>query len=195
MQNAQSNNGTSLISRRVDSKLAELLAELIEERTVLDRALKALDAYSKIVATPLTTPGKSRRRGRPLGSKNRPKHAPFSAKTVLVVADEPVILEFTRDLLHTAGFQVLTALNTSQALELCSSGTEQIDVLLTDVRMPQMTGIELARHFSDRNPGAPIVFMAGDITDLEVTGMADQKVLLKPLKPHALFQMLQESLT
>lgn len=174
-------------------KLAPMVADLKEQRKLLVRAIAALEAYCGIATTPSTLPAKPRR-GRPPGSKNRPKPPRSPAKTVLVVDDEPAILELAQDILHTAGFQVLTALDTAQALELCSSGTEQIDLLLTDIQMPQMTGIELARHLHDRKPGLPIVFMTGGISDSDVTIMAGLKIVLKPFRPNALVQVLQESL-
>lgn len=80
--------------------------------------------------------------------------------TILVVDDYAVICQILFTLLSRAGFRVLTATGAVQAQALARS-TPKIDLLLTDLEMPEMTGDELAGWFSAVHPLARIVFISG----------------------------------
>jgi CheY-like chemotaxis protein len=81
--------------------------------------------------------------------------------TVLVVEDEPLIRLFMADLLEDAGFAVLEAAHSDEALEVLSSGT-MVDVLLTDVDMPPgPDGFTLARNVRQLWPSIEILLMSG----------------------------------
>jgi CheY-like chemotaxis protein len=83
---------------------------------------------------------------------------------VLVVDDEPVVRTMVARLLTDAGFRVLTAMSGWEALErLKGSGT--IQVLLTDLRMPLMSGVQLAEQVRDRYPDCRVVVMAAYPSD------------------------------
>ena len=79
---------------------------------------------------------------------------------VLLVEDEPAVLEMTRRMLDRSGYQMLTAATGHDALALASQ-QGQIDVLLTDVMMPEMSGKELADRVRDLRPGIRVLFMSG----------------------------------
>jgi len=83
------------------------------------------------------------------------------AATVLVVDDEPDILQLARDTLIPAGYRVLTANSGDEAIDICEGESGEIDVLLTDVIMPDMGGRELAEIFRAHRPATRIVFMSG----------------------------------
>jgi CheY-like chemotaxis protein len=89
-------------------------------------------------------------------------------RTILVVDDEPVVLRVVSMILDTAGFQVLAAPDGRAALEICKSTKGPIDLLLTDVKMPGMDGLELARFFQEQRPRVPIVFMSGHTSEIDV---------------------------
>jgi len=93
-------------------------------------------------------------------------------RTILVVDDEPLI----RDLCAQAltGYTVLQAEGGSEALEIFR--THPPDVILTDVMMPQMNGLELLRAVKEREPNQAVVVM---------TGYADKEIILKALKADA----------
>lgn len=191
MQNSDEKNRAFLVAGVAGDKSGLLLAALMEQHKRFDQAIEALEEYCLLVATP-STPAKPKR-GRPPVLKNRPTAARF-AKTVLVVDDEPAILELTRDILQTVGIQVIPASYGSQALELCSSGTEQIDLLLTDIHMPQMTGFEMAYLFSKQKPRVPIVFMSGDTRDFDYRSPASKALIQKPFKPDQLIEVIKRAL-
>ncbi len=79
-------------------------------------------------------------------------------RTILVCDDEPEILEFLQEILEREGYQVLTAADGNQALaELRKS---IVDVILTDLMMPQMDGIQFIREVRRFNQWIPIVFIS-----------------------------------
>jgi len=97
-----------------------------------------------------------------VGSAGSPALAqPGAGQVVLVVEDEPALREVTRRTLAENGYQVITAASGTEALSLFTSRPEHIDLLLTDVIMPQMQGKELADKVLALHPDTPVVFMSG----------------------------------
>ncbi len=82
-------------------------------------------------------------------------------ETVLVVEDELQLRELLCTRLAALGYEVLSARDGAEALEVAERHAGRIDVLLSDVVMPRLSGPELARSFKARFPGAPVVFMTG----------------------------------
>ncbi len=82
-------------------------------------------------------------------------------KTVLVVDDHDSMLVLVNAFLTDAGYRVLEAEGGARALEVCRRHGDTIDLLLTDVRMPEMGGPELYRRVAERYPGIRVLFMSG----------------------------------
>jgi CheY-like chemotaxis protein len=101
--------------------------------------------------------------------------------TILVVDDDPDILEYAGEVLEEHGYAVLTALNAASALVVLRSN-DQIDLLFTDLVMPGSDGIELARRAGEEVPGLRILFTTGYSTDPILSG----QLLKKPYTPHQL---------
>ncbi len=80
---------------------------------------------------------------------------------ILLVEDEAMVREVTREVLLHAGYRVLESSNAREALELATAQAEQIDLLLTDVIMPEMNGADLAGQLQNMLPGLVTVFMSG----------------------------------
>jgi PAS domain S-box-containing protein len=89
-----------------------------------------------------------------------------SNETILVVEDESAILKMTTRILESAGYNVLSANTTSEALHLAEECTENLDLILTDVIMPEMNGCELARQITAFYPKLKILFMSGYTFDV-----------------------------
>jgi PAS domain S-box-containing protein len=84
-----------------------------------------------------------------------------SGGTVLVVEDEEAMLEVTRRILTRNGFTVLTAGKGSEAIRCASDHEGSIDLLLTDVVMPEMLGKEVAERITELRPDIRVLFMSG----------------------------------
>jgi CheY-like chemotaxis protein len=115
---------------------------------------------------------------------------------VLVVEDEPSLLEMARDILQEAGYLVLEAESGKQALQVAEAHPGAVDVLLTDVMMPGMTGGQLAEQLRARRPGIGVVFMSG-FTDASIDSGAlppGTRLLTKPFTSDHLLERLEQAL-
>jgi len=82
-------------------------------------------------------------------------------ETVLVAEDEPQVLGVCKAMLEHLGYRVLAAPSGSQALDLYDQYGEEIALVLADMMMPQMGGVELCHAVRSRNPDAKVVVMTG----------------------------------
>ncbi len=117
--------------------------------------------------------------------------------TILVVDDEPSVLALVRTMLWRAGYTVLEASGPEEALKLASAESP-IDLLVTDVLMPEMNGYELAEKVRELRPDIKILYMSGyrDKVLFESTGrtLAEAPLLRKPFTQHSLVAKIGEML-
>ncbi len=118
------------------------------------------------------------------------------AESILVADDEPVVLSLAQLILRNHGYQVLVARNGPEALEVHQQ-SGKIDLLLTDVIMPQMTGPELVHEIKQQEEDVRCVFMSGyDHAQIEQSGVKDLgcDYLRKPFTPEALLKKIRQTL-
>jgi PAS domain S-box-containing protein len=94
------------------------------------------------------------------------KKAVGGKETILLVEDEPELLNMAKIMLQKLGYQVLSVTNPGEALSLARSFEGEIHLLLTDVVMPEMNGRELANQLLSRFPGLRCLFMSGYTADI-----------------------------
>lgn len=117
---------------------------------------------------------------------------PVHALLVLVVDDDSLVMTSTRLLIEDLGHRVLCALSGPQALELYERNPD-IDLVITDMAMPQMDGAQLAKMLRDRQPTLPIILATGYAERLE--GFATQLPrLTKPFKQIDLVQVIGQTM-
>ncbi|HUB87182.1 MAG TPA: ATP-binding protein [Verrucomicrobiae bacterium] len=88
--------------------------------------------------------------------------APGGTETILVVEDEPVLREMTREILEGCGYQILEAASGREALDVWNRRTVRIDLLLTDMVMPEgVSGVDLAERLLAGQPDLKVVFTSG----------------------------------
>jgi CheY-like chemotaxis protein len=85
---------------------------------------------------------------------------PDAAPTILVVDDEPMIREAVTDHLRECGFVVMEACDAAEAIEIIEAISE-IDIVFSDVRMPGMSGFQLAKWVLENRPGMPVFLASG----------------------------------
>ncbi len=112
-------------------------------------------------------------------------------ETVLVVEDESEVRTLVRDVLAQNGYQVLPAALPADALEISSGHGGRIDLLLTDMVMPQMNGPELAEKVMLQRPGIKVLFMSGYTDQFAAMGT---RLLKKPFTPGALARRVRQEL-
>jgi len=81
-------------------------------------------------------------------------------QTILLVDDEPDILKTLEDLLGKSGYAIVSKLDAESALSVIREGT-QIDLVITDLRMPGMSGSELTTILKKMLPSVPIIMLTG----------------------------------
>jgi signal transduction histidine kinase/CheY-like chemotaxis protein len=113
------------------------------------------------------------------------------SETILLVEDQRQVREVSARLLREAGYAVLEAEDGVEALQLCTRRTEPIDLILTDVVMPLMSGPELVERSKRLHPEARVLYMTGYAEDLVLSrGVSDSVMMLLP-KPFRRPQLLE----
>ncbi|HVZ74747.1 MAG TPA: ATP-binding protein [Polyangia bacterium] len=119
------------------------------------------------------------------------------SETVLLVEDQDEVRLVAREVLRRYGYVVLEARNGAEALRVCEETTSHIDLLLTDVVMPHMSGRELAERAAKLRPAMRVLFMSGHTEDAILQhGILDRGVayLQKPIVPESLARRVREVL-
>lgn len=88
------------------------------------------------------------------------------SKLILVVEDEPTMLRLIQEALEDAGHKVLSAPNGSAGLKAFESNKEDIRLVITDLMMPKLNGVEMARMIRKESSTVPILFISGYADDL-----------------------------
>jgi two-component system cell cycle sensor histidine kinase/response regulator CckA len=117
-----------------------------------------------------------------------------SNATILVVDDEECLLKLIRIVLLQEGYTVLSAESADGALQIMQSHTGEIDMLLTDMRMPNMNGGALANEFKTSHPTSKVIYMTAYSPEDAPLRHPGESVLFKPFSPELLCEMVKNSL-
>lgn len=132
--------------------------------------------------------------GRRVVKTPKPEHR--GLESVLVVEDNDMIRELIRRVLTSKGYTVVIAPGPHEALEMVAQG-RAFDLVITDVIMPRMTGIELAERLRQKMPHLKIMFMSGHMDRAIVrggAGAANTPLLQKPFTADGLLNKVREAL-
>ena len=108
---------------------------------------------------------------------------------ILVVDDERLLAQMTERILNRLGYVAESATSPEAALETISAAPNRYDLILTDLTMPNMTGVEFASSVLKLNPQIPIILMTGffaSMTAEQIHAIGIKEVLLKPITIHSL---------
>ena len=117
--------------------------------------------------------------------------------TILLVEDEPMVLEMTRRMLVELGYSVLSAPTPGEAISLAQDHNGEIDLVVTDVVMPEMNGRDLVKNLLSRYPNLKHLFMSGYTSDVIAHhGVLDEGVnfIQKPFTLDDLVPKIREAL-
>jgi hypothetical protein len=122
--------------------------------------------------------------------------APKGSEVVLLVEDEDLLRVLARKVLEASGYVVLDARNGREGLALSEAHEGPIDLLVTDVVMPELGGRELAEAALKLRPGMKVVFMSGHTQDVVLKEGVQKGTafLQKPFTPLGLAQKVREAL-
>jgi CheY-like chemotaxis protein len=122
---------------------------------------------------------------------------PRGAETILVVEDDELVRGITVRALRALGYRILLAEDGEDALKVVEKHNGRIDMVVTDVAMPRMGGLELAQRLTADNPGLRVLFVSGYSEDElpEPVGLAPNHAFLdKPFTASMLARKLREML-
>jgi CheY-like chemotaxis protein len=110
-----------------------------------------------------------------------PQALPRGNETLLVVEDEPQLLELTCRMLREQGYDVMGAPDAQQALQICAVRPGIIHMLVTDIVMPRMSGTELAQAVRPLRPDIRVLFMSGytDSSNVQYGGPFEHTAFLQ----------------
>lgn len=118
--------------------------------------------------------------------------------TILLCEDDPLVLELERTQLEAAGLQVIATLEPHEALREVRRRGSGIDLLVTDVVLPSMSGPELVDHAAEYAPGVPALFVSGHAPGILAQHGLDERAapfLQKPFSHRELLQSVARQLT
>lgn len=122
--------------------------------------------------------------------------APQVSKVILLAEDEDIVRMLARRVLEKSGYVVYEARNGREGLALCEAHEGRIDMLVSDVVMPELGGRELAEGALKLRPGIKIMFMSGHTQDvvLNVGVLNGTPFLQKPFTPFGLAHKVRQTL-
>jgi CheY-like chemotaxis protein len=119
------------------------------------------------------------------------------SETILLVEDDEMVRNLVRETLHREGYKILDAPGPLEAKRIAEQFTSPIQLMITDVVMPKVSGRELAEQLSRRRPDMKVLYMSG-YTDNAIlnSGLLHKEVafLQKPFTPAALTDKVREVL-
>jgi two-component system, cell cycle sensor histidine kinase and response regulator CckA len=132
-----------------------------------------------------------------VGTPHATAELPTGTETVLLTEDEQDVREIAREFLESGGYRVIEAKDGAEAIQLAAESRGKIQLLVTDMVMPGMTGQELAVRLQAEYPGLCVVFMSG-YSEHAVTQMAKAdpsvRLLTKPFSRAAILRTVGEIL-
>jgi len=119
-----------------------------------------------------------------------------AGKTVLVVDDHDATRQTIARMLEAGGFTVRQASSGTEALQRLATERDEIDLVLSDVTMPGMSGIDLSYQIRERYPSVPVAIVSGDVSELErsIIGRADVPFIKKPFHAESLYSAIREAM-
>ena len=123
---------------------------------------------------------------------------PGKGETILLADDEQELLSTTAQVLSSLGYRVISACDGEQAMKLFADTASDIDLILTDIVMPKMSGPEFAALARGIKPGVPVIFATGYNKEQALGGspeLKNSRLINKPFAVEELSQTLREMLS
>jgi CheY-like chemotaxis protein len=113
---------------------------------------------------------------------------------ILLAEDEPVVRNLVRTMLTQVGYAVLTANDGAEALAICKAFIDEIHLLLTDVEMPQVDGLQAAAAIRSLRPEIKVIVMSGQTIETIRSENRPDAFLRKPFIPPTLLKCVRKVL-
>ncbi len=117
-----------------------------------------------------------------------------TVETILFVEDQAFVREVTGEVLRSAGYEVLTAKNATEAMNLYDQRNGEVELLLADVVLPGETGRELASKLRRNNPALSILLVSGYAEQMGPRAGNEEECLAKPFTKELLLRTVRQRL-
>ncbi len=119
-----------------------------------------------------------------------------AGKRVLVVDDHETTRQTIARMLEAGGFSVVQASSGAEALDRLARQSGDIDIVLSDVTMPGMNGIDLSYQIGELYPSMPVAIVSGDVSELErsIIGRSAVPFIKKPFHAESLYSAVKEAI-
>ena len=115
------------------------------------------------------------------------------SKQILLAEDDPMIRNLIEQFLHSWGYRVFSACNGREAIKFAEDHKYQIDLLVSDVTMPGMDGLELSERLKAKRPRLEVILISG-YSQTQFVLQREWKFIQKPFKSHELKAAVEDSL-
>jgi CheY-like chemotaxis protein len=115
-------------------------------------------------------------------------------ETILFVEDEGFVREAAREVLQSAGYQVLTAKTAAEAARVYEQSCGEVELLLTDVVLPGETGPRLAQRLREKDPALRVLLITGYAEELGLRAENPEELLAKPFSTPVLLKKVRQLL-
>ena len=122
---------------------------------------------------------------------------PGGSETILLVDDEPMVLDMTAEMLEGLGYDVVSRTNSVEALQVFKMNPDRLDLVITDQTMPNMTGKKLAQQIMNVRPDLPIILCTGfsvGINEKKALSMGICAFIKKPILRKELAAVVRSTL-
>ena len=130
-------------------------------------------------------------------SKMQPENIRGNNETVFLIEDEELLLNLVKSLLEGHGYRVITAMNGEEAIHVYREHIGTIDLVLTDMDIPKLSGEQIYSVFRELNPAVKLIFASGFIEPeikAEMFRRGARSFLEKPYRPMEILKSVREAL-
>jgi CheY-like chemotaxis protein len=127
-------------------------------------------------------------------AESREEATGVEGKAILLVEDNDLVRTFAEGVLTDIGYEVTSVGSADEALARLADPEAKVDLLLSDIVMPGMSGIELARRVHASHPGLPVLLASGFSDDLTKGAASEFRVVAKPYGPAVLAEAVAAAL-
>ncbi|MFH1612086.1 MAG: response regulator [bacterium] len=116
-------------------------------------------------------------------------------KTIFIIDDESLVVEKLEYMLNDEGYDLLTAYNGDEAVNIFEKYNDKVDLVLLDIKLPKMSGAEVYNNFVKINPQIPVVIITGSFAKKEANKIlkaGGKAVLYKPFVVEELLSIIKK---
>lgn len=170
--------------------LKRLMSETITDSKSIDTPLANLNSHELLVSgIPIE---------KTLKTNEKAHHEQVQNSTIMIVDDEPDVLLTYESFLTYTGFKVRTYADSYQALKAFASNPDQYDLVILDIRMENLNGLQLYQSLKAMNPSSRIIFVSALDAAKELTSIfsdiGPEDVIKKPVEKEAFIKAVRTSL-